>query len=60
MKILRRLYFVAISVVFESTGHYNVMIVCSSFVLRSYANVVIPLKPLVGPSRFGRGVAQPG
>jgi hypothetical protein len=34
--------------------------VCSSFVLRCYANVVLPLKPPLRPSRFGRGVAQPG
>jgi hypothetical protein len=40
--------------------HYNGVTVYSSFVLRCYANVVIPLKPLLGPSMFGRGVAQPG
>ena len=34
--------------------------VCSSFVLRCYANVVLPLKPQQRPSRFSRGVAQPG
>jgi hypothetical protein len=32
----------------------------AGFVLSSYANVVFPLKPVVGPSMFGRGVAQPG
>jgi hypothetical protein len=53
-------FFVAASVEFESVGHYKGMAFCSSFVLWSYANVVLPLKPLVGPSMFGRGVAQPG
>jgi hypothetical protein len=48
------------SVEFNALGRYIATSVCSSFVLRCYANVVIPLKPLLGPSMFGRGVAQPG
>ena len=60
MKNLAPVFFIAISIEFESTWSYNGVTVCSGFVLRCYANVVFPLKPLVGPSRFGRGVAQPG
>jgi hypothetical protein len=47
-EILRRFFFAAISVGFKSACHYNSVTVCSSFVLRCYANVVIPLKPLWG------------
>jgi hypothetical protein len=44
----------------KSGAPHTLHAVCSSFVLRCYANVVIPLKPPLGPSMFGRGVAQPG